>query len=346
MAVIPERILQRAIVNGILALREDDRVFDALFRNLNQNDQQGIKKTLLDNAIDFSINYPRKEPSLPSVVLLLKSESESDGFLGDMMGVSPNYFVPDTDLTISTLGGGHATSVSTLRGLPRKVLGNIEVANTATTSPGNIQIAENSLADWVEFYKENGTNGGLPNYWDVHVIQGTGIGQKKQIEKIFSNFLDIIGTFEVDLDSTSVIDIRLHEDPTLAEGEPSRVYDEDGSYARKGAYYEIQYTLDILASQQEQVIYLYYVLKAILISQRQFLELQGVIGLTIGGSDFAKKSDFIPDEVFQRNMTLTFKSEFSYLEVIPTYSNLTFNLCVDDQNSTELASSTTFPISV
>lgn len=342
MAVIPERILQRAIVNGILALRKDDRVFDALFRNLTQSDQQGIKDTLLNNNIDFSINYPRSEPNLPSVVLLLKSENESDGFIGDNLGVSTSYLVPDPDLTLSTLGG-HAASISTIKGLPRKVVGNLAVASA---DDNNVRIAESSLAEWVEFYKANGTNGGLPQYWDVYVTQGTGAGQKKQIEKIFSNFLDIIGTFEVNLDSTSVIDVRLHEDPTLADGEPSRVYDESGAYARKGAFYDIQYTLDILASQQEQVIYLYYVLKAILISQRQYLEGQGVIGLTIGGSDFAKKSDFIPDEVFQRNMTLTFKSEFSYLEVLPTYSNLTFNLCVDDQNSSELASSTTFPISV
>jgi len=342
MAVIPERILQKAIVNGILALRKDDRVFDALFRNLNQNDQQGIKQVLLDNNIDFSINYPRSEPNLPSVVLLLKSENESDPLIGDMMGVSSNYFVPDADLTINTLGG-HAASTSTLKGLPRKVLGEMAVASA---DDNNVRIAEGSLEDWMDFYRENGTNGGLPQYWDIHVTQGTGAGQVKQIEKIFSNFLDIIGTFAVQLDSTSVFDVRIHEDPTLADGEPSRVYDESGTYARKGAFYEIQYTLDILASQQEQVIYLYYVLKAILISQRQYLEAQGVIGLTIGGSDFAKKSDFIPDEVFQRNMTLTFKSEFSYLEVLPTYTNLTFNLCVDDQNSSELASSTTFPISV
>ena len=166
------------------------------------------------------------------------------------------------------------------------------------------------------------------------------------MNKKVSNSFDIIGTFGVQLDSTSVVDIRLHEDPSLADGEPSRVYADDGSYARKGAYYEVQYHLDILAAQQEQVIYLYYVLKSILISQRNFLEAQGVIGLTIGGSDFARKSDFIPDEVFQRSMTLSFKTEFSFLEVLPQFKTLVFNLCVDDQNSSELASSTSFPISV
>ena len=341
MAVIPERILQKAIINGILAARKDSRVFDALFRNLSQPDQQGLKSLLLNFNIDFSVNYPRTEPNLPSIVLLLKSETESDGFIGDMMGVSSNYSVPDPDLTIDTLGG-HAGSISTPRGLPKKVVSQLAVASA---DDNNVRIAESSLAEWMDFYREN-VGGAHPNYWDVYVTSGTGAGQVKQIEKIFANYLDIIGTFDVELDSTSVIDIRLHSDPSLADGEPSRVYDSGGSYARKGAFYEVQYMLDILAGQQEQVIYLYYLLKAILISQRNYLEEQGVYGLTIGGSDLSRRSELIPDEIFTRNMTLTFKTEFSYIEVLPTYDTLVLNLCVNDGSSSEIASSTEFPIRV
>jgi len=344
MAVIPETILQRAIINGIRTLRSDDRLFNALFRNLTRPDQEGIRNTLLDNNVDFSINYPRNEPSLPAVILLLKSENESDGFLGDHMGTSYNYFVPDQDITYDTLGG-HGASISTMSNLPRRVVGPLLVEESSGETTTNITIADESLDDWQEWYVEN-VGGAHPDYWDVYVVSGTGAGQKAQVEKIFATFLDIVGVLELDLDSTSVIELRLHDDPTLAAGEPARVYDINGAYSRKGAFYEVQYQLDILGGQQEQVIYLYYVLKAILISQRRFLEAQGIYGLTVSGSDFARRSEFVPDEVFQRNMTLSFKSEFSYLEVLPTYDTLIFNLCVDDQTSSVIASSTEFPISV
>lgn len=74
MSVIPEVILQRAIIAGFRAMREDSRILDAIFRHMNQDQLANIKSFVLDTPIDFSINFPRKEPSLPSLVLLLKHE--------------------------------------------------------------------------------------------------------------------------------------------------------------------------------------------------------------------------------------------------------------------------------
>jgi hypothetical protein len=111
----------------------------------------------------------------------------------------------------------------------------------------------------------------------------------------------------------------------LAVGEPSRVYASDGSYLRKGANFAANYNLHVMAGQQDQVIYLYSAVKALLLSQRAFLESQGVINLRVGGSDFAPRTEFLPDEVFQRMMTLQFTSPFSFLEEQEVFTQIEIN---------------------
>src|SRR5690606_8629506 len=101
---------------------------------------------------------------------------------------------------------------------------------------------------------------------------GAGQGKIYPIVSITSSQLDIEGTFELDLDSTSVVDIRYTEAPEAAYGSPVRAYEYSSGQLRVGANYDSQYQLDILAGNQEEVIYLYTVLKAILFAQRKFLE--------------------------------------------------------------------------
>jgi len=140
----------------------------------------------------------------------------------------------------------------------------------------------------------------------------------------------IIGSFDPPLDSTSVVDIREPRDPELADGEPSRVYSHDGSYLRKGVNYEVNYNLHILSGKQEELLYLYAVVKAILLKQRAYIEAQGIINLKIGGSDFAPRTEFLPDEVFQRMMTLQFIAPFDFLEDQETYKTIELNYWVED----------------
>ena len=318
MSVIPEAILQRAIIAGFRAMRQDDRILDAIFRHLNQIQLQAVKSFLLETSIDFSINYPRKEPTLPSLVLLLRNEAESETWLGDVMGDQTDLYVPDVELSYDTLGG-HGASTSDSSGLPVKVAGPLVVQ--AQTASGTITFADGEdITSLVSNLLENPTGCLI-----LYVVEGTGAGETYDILRLRSDGLDISGAFNPILDDTSVVDIRKADDPMLAVGEPSRVYSSTGSFLRKGANFAANYNLHVMAGQQDQVIYLYATIKALLLSQRAFLESQGVINLKIGGSDFAPRTEFIPDEVFQRMMTLQFTTPFSFLEEQEVFAKIQIN---------------------
>lgn len=323
MSAIPEDLLQRALSYGFRAMREDSRILDTIFKHLNQSQLTDLKKFILETPIDFSINYPRKEPTLPSLVLVLKGEGEAQAFLGDVLGDRTDLAVPDPELSIDTLGG-HAASVTDSSGLPVKVAGPLDVL--AQSSGNSILFDEGEdITSLVENLLDFPTG-----CLKLYVVDGAGKGYVYDILRFSSEGLTIAGSFSPSLDNTSVVDIRKPEDPELAVGEPSRVYLHDGSYLRKGVNYEVNYNLHVLAGQQEQLLYLYATVKALFLSQRSFLESQGVINLKIGGSDFAPRTEFLPDEVFQRMMTLQFVTPFTFLEEQQTYNSIQINYWVED----------------
>jgi hypothetical protein len=323
MSAIPEVIIQRALINGFRSMREDPRILDTIFCHLNQTQLVDLKKFLLETPVDFNINFPRKDLVLPSLALILKGEGEAQAFLGDVLGDRTILAVPDPELSYDTLGG-HAASVSNTSGLPVKVAGPLRVQSQPNAN--SIIFDENEDITSLVHNLLDFPVGCLTLY----VVEGSGAGKKYNIFRLGSDGLSIIGAFSPELDNTSVVDIRKPEDPELAVGEPSRVYAHDGSYLRKGVNYEVNYNLHVLAGQQEQLLYLYATVKALLLSQRVFLEGQGVINLKIGGSDFAPRTEFLPNEVFQRMMTLQFVTPFTFLEELQTYKSIQINYWVYD----------------
>jgi hypothetical protein len=324
MTAVPEVLLQRALISGFRSMREDTRIIDTIFSHLNQTQLEDVKSFLLDTPVDFSINYPRQAPVLPSLALVLKGEGEAQAFLGDVLGDRSSLYVPDPDLSVDTLGG-HAASVTDTSGLPVKVAG-----------PLGVQSQPNSNS--IVFDEDEDITTLVDNLLDfptgclkLYVVEGAGKGYVYDILRLSAEGLTIAGSFNPALDNTSVVDIRKPEDPELAVGEPSRVYLHDGSYLRKGVNYEVNYNLHVLAGQQEQVLYLYAAVKALFLSQRAFLEGQGLLNLKIGGSDFAPRTEFLPDEVFQRMMTLQFVTPFTFLEELHSYSSIQINYQVDGE---------------
>jgi hypothetical protein len=318
MAIVPEIVLQRAIINGFQGIRKDPRVINVLFKSLPVDQQEMIKDYILTKQIDFSINYPRTEIKVPALVLLMKSESESNEFLRDLMGAPPNYDMPDSEMAIDTLGGSAATTISDMAGMPAKIIGGLRVASQIpadTTIPGAPSTTaltfvpeDQELIDAI--FSERSTWPCLK----VHVVAGAGIGQVKYISLVSSEQLDIAGSFAVNCNDTSVVDIRYAELPEPAYGQPVRVYESDDmGKLRIGANYEGQYQLEVLAGNQEEVIYLYTVLKAILFAQREFLEAQGIMALKLSGTDLAPRSELLPDEIFTRSMTLQFTYPFDFM---------------------------------
>jgi len=326
MSVIPEIILHRVIVQGLREIRQDPRRLDTLFKNLDQRTLQAMKDTILKQSINFTINYPRSDLKTPTIALLLKSEQEAQTFLGDLMGAGTNYGMPDQDLTIDTLGS-HGASESGLSGLPFKVAGGLQFSaleydpvNDITTAIF-IEEQQEDLAAILEQFPV------IPSF-DAYVSGGTGAGQVHRILEIDSNSLDIEGQFDPQLDSSSIVDVRSTDTTSLAVGEPSRVYPAGAvNLLRKGANYDTQYQLSVIAGHQDEVLYLYSVLKAILFSQKMFMEDQGLMALKISGSDYAPRTEYLPTEVFQRTMILRFTYPFSFLEEIdlPTSMEVTVN---------------------
>lgn len=296
-----------------------------------------MKQYILETSLDFSVNYPRKDLRVPSLVLVLKNESESQTFLGDIMGDGSANFVPDQEFTIDTLGG-HGASTSTSSGLPRKLAGPLDVDRQDGSSTIFFQ---DSAEDIVAELLENPIG-----CLKLYVVSGSGAGYTYDVARIREDALDIVGTFEVNLDETSVIDLRVPEDPELAVGEPSRVYTPAPSLLKKGVNYEVTYQLHVIAGQQDHVIYLYSVVKALLLSQRSFLESQGVQAMRIGGSDFAPRSEYLPDEIFQRAMTLTFTYPFSFLEEQDTFDQIQVNLLPEPAEDPEAAVLQGYPITL
>lgn len=344
MAVVPEIILQRAIMSGFQAIRKDPRIINALFKNLPIHQQNAIKQYITESVIDFSINYPRADIKVPAIVLLLKNEAESQNFLWDVMGAPPNYDMPDSDLSDDILGGATAASSSSMAGLPPavlqglRVLEQVPVDNTLPGSPDNTYLR--FVPEDQELINEVfSTRDSWPCLM-LHVVSGAGIGQRRLITSITSERLDIDGQFEVNCNNTSVVDIRYAELQEGVYGEPVRTYQPKKSQLRLGANYEGQYQLEVLAGNQEEVIYLYTVLKAILFSQRSFLEAQGIMSLKLSGSDLAPRSEMLPDEIFTRSLTLMFTYPFDFLVEEDVISKLAVTISATDPNNNSIPGST------
>lgn len=318
MSVIPEIILQRAITDGMQGIRKDPRIINMLFKNTPANYQESVKNYILNNTIDFNINYPRTEVKVPAIVLLLKGETESNAYLGDIAGAPPNYDMPDSDMAIDTLGSGAGATISSMKGLPKAILTGLRVAAQIPVNNNLLGSPENTALTFVEddqdLINETFNNSSSWPCLMCHVVAGSGAGQVQSIAIISSDRLDLVGTFRVNCDSSSVIDIRPAHDHELPYGQPVRSYEVGNtSQLRIGANFDGQYQLDIVASHQEEVIYLFIVLKAILFLQREFLEANGIMNLKTSGSDLSLRSEFLPDECFFRSMTLQFTFPFTFI---------------------------------
>lgn len=329
MSIIPEVIIHNVIVKGLREIRKDPRILDVLFSSLDQSTLQSLKDTILKKSINFTVNYPRGELKLPTIALLMKTEKEAQTFLGDIMGAPPHYGMPDQEHTIDTLGG-HGSSTTDMQGLPVKVVGGLVPQRLEKDATNNT-----TTVFWIEsqqeFVQEVLSQFAAYPSMRAYISSGTGAGQIHNILRIDNNSLDIEGVFDPQLDSSSVIDVRLMEDTGLAIGEPSRVYSAGSTnLLRRGANFQVQYQLSVIAGHQDEVLYLYTVLKGLLFSQKRFMEQQGMLALSISGSDFAPRTEFLPTEVFQRMMILDFTYPFSFMEEQDSYSKVQISLTPTD----------------
>jgi len=326
MSISPDILISRVIINGLTAIRKEPYVLDTLLQNLTQRDLQKFKDFFVTNSIDISFNYPRSnEPKLPAIVIQLQNETESEAFLGDHIGLGGVDCVPDEDMIHDTLNA-HGASTSGLSGLPPKLVGEIQADRSYTdpvTGEGRLYWL---LADDFARIKEGLENKGNDGI-DLYVTKGAGVGQKFKVTTLTNKYIDIEGIFDPQLDNSSFIDLRRSNNPTATVGEPSHIFDEDDIYfERKGANYEATYQIMIMAGSQQEVLHLHTVLKALFISQRSFLEAQGLQNFSMSASDFSPRSDYQPLIAYQRSMSCKFKYTFNFVEKLERISRIDFTI--------------------
>lgn len=320
MSIIPEILIQRVLINGFRKVKEDPRIIDNLFMNLDQRDLAKAKAFLTKSTIHCLLNFPKEEKlSVPALVIQLQAESESEQFLGDMLGGSTNYRYPDQEIAVDTLGG-HGASISDSHNLPHRYVEQFEVLGSGASFVEYDPEDQMGLADAVVAQQTTDL--------DLYVVSGTGVGQVRRIKFIdwHNNTIDIEGEFSTLLDSTSVIDIRDIDNPLAADGTPSRVYDTDHYVEKLGVNYEVRYSISVVAGTQWEVLYLYAILKALLISQREYLEAQGLQSLILSGNEFSPKGEYLPDITYERRLTLAFRYTFGFINIPETFTKIDFGI--------------------
>lgn len=309
MSIIPELILQQMIVQGFRAFREDETLLRALFRNFTLEETEGVQKFFRNDAIDVSLNYPDADLKLPAIVVLMKSEAEQAAFLRDFQQSASNWDgsmpLPKAELLgdQTVLGAGSQTPL----GEPGKLLLDPTTATGGTST--TITAPEGSI--------------GLVDPYDDEVIivlmEGTGAGQRRDVVSITPSLNGTGITIEVDdawdtvPDATTVFKLVAPPPPADEQvvGEWPKLWDSsDVGLERFGTIYKVAYTLNVIAGDQELVIILYNVLKAIVVSSRRFLLRNGIINARMSGTDFTPQPEYYPTLAYSRAMTLEFEYHF------------------------------------
>jgi hypothetical protein len=333
--VIPEIIIHRVLISGLRLIRRDSRVLDSMFRNLDQTSLQELKDFILKVPLAISINWPKKvDLQVPALVLVMKSEAEpgQGGFLGDMMGVSPSYGVPDEEISYDEDSSSNPITDGQsygLRGQPALRLGPLACVGLRQVSGLTGTQVLISEADQPELLAFAQGLTSIPSM-NLHVVSGTGAGQALPLLRITTESLDVEGSFSVQLDSTSVVILRDAQSHG-ALGEPSKVFSSSrGMVQRLGSIYDASFQIMVLGAEPEHVLYLYAVVKAIFFMHRVLLEEQGLQVLKISGSDLSPRSEFVPDTIYQRVMTLQFTYPFHITMELDVPTVLEFDLDVQD----------------
>lgn len=334
MSLLPEFIIQTTIVRGIQAFRKDHRFIDQLFRNLDQNSLQQMRTFLDTQVIDLAINYPRSTLKVPAIVILLKSETEGQAYLGDSMGLEvPDVFGYDGGVEGEVLGG--AGSVSSLSGEGKIIAGPLNaVGGTLNT----IKVDTSMFKFCVDAYRGNSST--------IAIVAGTGTGQKRDITANSTDTIMVSPNWTTIPDNTSVFEIRASVDEVI--GEPAKLYDRRNGtpfIERRGALYNVSYQIQVIGHNPESTIFLYAILKAIFTLSRIFMERNGIIDLKMSGTDFLPRAEYLPDYAYMRAMTMDFKVPFDIFEDIGNGVN-TINLLLDPKEPVviDLAALTRSPL--
>lgn len=331
MSLLPEFILQSTIVRGIRTLRNDARFVDQLFRNLDQKSLEQIRQFIRTQVIDLAMNYPREPLKVPAIVLLLKSETEANAFLGDTMGLEvPDVFGYDDPDDGAVLGG--AASVSSMDGNPKLVFGPFP-ALTGTENTLRISTNEWDNDQWID-----------SNY-KIRLVSGTGKGQIRGISANGRNSLMTDTPWTVIPDHTTKFEITLPPDETF--GQPSSLYNRQDPaqfIERRGSIYTLNYQIQVIGANPESTIYLSIILKSIFTLARLSLEKQGIINFKMSATDFLPRAEYQPDFSYMRALNMEFLFHFDVFEELTDELARTFDIALRKPEDDEIEIETVFSL--
>lgn len=315
MSILPEMLIQQTLIRGLRVFRENHHFVDMLFRNVDQETLQLIRTFLRDNSIEICINYPDQDLKIPSVVILLKNETESQPFLGDLQQGAEDQYYLGTPFPIDELqgvqtivGGGTVGPLAYSFPLllqPTRATGG--TANTIIAPAGTI-----SLIDPFE-----------SEAWVV-VMEGASAGDRLKVDSIVPGLqpnqgvtIEVIGNFKAIPNTTTIFKIVGPPDGEGVTGIPSKIYASTSKVERFGSIFKANYQLDIHGPDQESTIYLYIIIKAIFFAANTLLIKQGFLTfIKMSGTDLAPAIDYYPSMVFRRSLSLEFEYAFDVFKEI------------------------------
>lgn len=311
MSVIPEFVLQSVLVKGIRTLRENPNLIDMLFRNLHQQDVVALRKFVRDNTIDIALNWPNESVKVPSVIISLKSEGESQAMLGNLLQGPTNIAATGqpfpVDSSVADMGDGSLTTV----GAP---IPGIPVDPITATGGTSTTLAFETLPGFNFDDPFEITEGELI----VVIRSGTGAGQRRKVSSITvdrgGSTVNVTVAWGTTPDNTSVFEFQ-HNLNLAYTGEPSKLFKKDAVLERIGAQYKPTYQVLIVGPDAEMTIFLYAMIKSIFFINQRYLHRHGMINVRMSGTDFVARSEYFPDLAYQRALIIEFDHTFDvYLE--------------------------------
>jgi hypothetical protein len=311
MSILPELVIQRALVMGINRFREDGDLVAMLFRNLNQVDVDGIRQFIRNESVDIALSWPDSIVKLPSIVISLKNENEDQAFLGDLMQSVTNIQHTGTPFRKEKL-----VAPATLLGS-----GSIGTTGDPTVPLETPYQATRSTANSVFFSMEPPFNISDPFEFSsdeellIVIREGMGAGQRRAVSAIIPRAVSdevevqVTSNWATAPNATSVVQFYL-ESNRVVIGEPTKLFEPDEHIERLGSLYRTSYQILIAGPNQEITLFLYAMVKAIFIVNREFLQRHGFIEPKLGGTDFVAKPEYLPELAYHRALILEFQNSF------------------------------------
>lgn len=314
MSILPEYIIQNALIQGLRLFRENTKLLDMLFRNLTQTELDAVREFMRNKAIELSMNYPDQGLSLPSIVVTLKNDAETESFLGELQQsveeikhfTGQPFYKEELQGDQTVLGAGSTANVGY-----QGVL--LYPPTTAVGGATNELWAPLEMSKLFDPYER-------PAY--AILMEGTGSGQRRLITSVIPSAIKNRVIIEVDSawatipDATTIFKVVEGDDSEATEGEPSKLFSSTDNIERLGQLYTATYQLDINGENQETPIFLYNIVKAIFIAVRKYLIKQGLQNLKMSGSDLAPAADYFPTVAFRRSLLLEFVYPFDVYDEI------------------------------